>query len=428
MKDFFESAFDDDPKYGGTQIMAYGAKGSGKSMLLSLWALKDLEKGHTVIWRSKDVDTWTIFTHRAKVRVIVPYEGYRISREDTDGNEIPLENTEIVVCPRPDDAVACLNKGGINVICLETSTVESESLWWSIFAMTLNHSRLGWVTLCIDEINDIFESNPRGDLSQIHKKFKEAFATFRKKKIHVRASAHIYHDVNYEISYKFKYTVYLRGSMLLPKKRTSLQYSTLIRRLEGFQGILDDGAQFSIFEYDPLPEDVATQETVSVDGPEWSMNDYPSLMLRIGLKPSVSCAGCRRNMKVREGMKNCPWCGERIVLRDLYGVGISPLRSIDRGKVENEGGHGDPTRADDPHDIYHDSKNTKESSETDPFDPMNTPALPGMTKEEIMDLMVEKMIQNGQKVNKETAGILEKLSEMAYKELNGEEDRNGKTN
>ena len=42
--------------------------------------------------------------------------------------------------------------------------------------------------------------------------------------------------------------------------------------------------------------------------------------------------------------------------------------------------------------------------------------------------MVEKMIQNGQKVNKETAGILEKLSEMAYKELNGEEDRNGKTN
>ena len=59
---------------------------------------------------------------------------------------------------------------------------------------------------------------------------------------------------------------------------------------------------------------------------------------------------------------------------------------------------------------------------------MNTPALPGMTKEEIMDLMVEKMIQNGQKVNKETVGIFEKLSEMVYKDLNGEEDRNGKTN
>lgn len=339
MKDFFESAFEDNIEYGGTQIMAYGAKGSGKSMLLSLWALKDLERGHTIIWRSKDVDTWTIFSHRAKVRVIVPYEGYRITREDKDENEIPLENTEIVVCPRPDDAVALLNKGGVNIICLQTSTVESESLWWSIFSLSLTHARLGWVTLCIDEINDLFESNPRGDLAQIHKKFKETFASFRKKKIHVRASAHIYHDVNYEISYKFKYTVYLRGALLLPKKRTSLQYPTLIRKLEGFQGILDDGTQFSIFDYDPLPQDVATQEIVTVEGPEWSMNDYPSLVLRIGLKPSVSCTGCSRSMRVREGMKNCPWCGAQVVLRDLYGAGMYSLSSIDRGNSQNEGLH-----------------------------------------------------------------------------------------
>ncbi len=338
MKDFFESAFDDDPKYGGTQVMVYGAKGSGKSMLLSLWALKDLQKGHTVIWRSKDVDTWTIFTHRAKVRVIVPYEGYRISREDADGNEIPLENTEIVVCPRPDDAVACLNKGGINVICLETSTVDSESLWWTVFARTLNHSRLGWITLCIDEINDIFESNPRGDLSQIHKKFKEAFATFRKKKIHVRASAHIYHDVNYEISYKFKYTVYLRGSMLLPRKRTSLKYPTPIRQLEDFQGVLDDGALFTIFTYDPLPEDVATRETVSVDGPEWSMNDYPSLMQAIGLQPRITCSSCSRGFKIKEGMKTCPFCGDILLAKDAFQRGTAPsyrpLRSIDIEKKQ----------------------------------------------------------------------------------------------
>ena len=215
MKDFFENAFADDPKYGGTQIMCYGAKGSGKSMLLSTWALKDLERGHTIIWRGKDVDTWTIFSHRAKVRVIVPNEGYRITREDRDGKEIPLENTEIVVCPRPDDAVSLLKKQSINVLLLESSSTESESLWWTIFARTLNHSSLGWVTLCVDEINDIFESNPRGDLSQIHKKFKDAFASFRKKRIHVRASAHIYHDINYEISYKFKYTVYMKYSSLI---------------------------------------------------------------------------------------------------------------------------------------------------------------------------------------------------------------------
>ncbi|MGP6220910.1 hypothetical protein [Caldiplasma sukawensis] len=95
-----------------------------------------------------------------------------------------------------EDQVSCLIKGGINVVCLETSSVKSESLWWTIFAMTLNHSSLGWVTLCIDEINYIFENKPRDDLSHIHKKFKKALASFRKKKIQGRASAHIYHDVN----------------------------------------------------------------------------------------------------------------------------------------------------------------------------------------------------------------------------------------
>ena len=53
MKDFFEGAFDDDPAYGGTQIMVFGSKGSGKSMLLSMWALKDLERGHTIIWGAR---------------------------------------------------------------------------------------------------------------------------------------------------------------------------------------------------------------------------------------------------------------------------------------------------------------------------------------------------------------------------------------
>ncbi|MCL4320883.1 MAG: hypothetical protein M1427_06545 [Candidatus Thermoplasmatota archaeon] len=112
----------------------------------------------------------------------------------------------------------------------------------------------------------------------------------------------------------------------------------------------------------------------------------------------------------------------------LNGLGLPTLRSIDREKTKNDGGHGDRVRPDDPHDIKHDSQNTRESSEKDPFDPMNTPALPGMTKEEIMDIMVEKMIRKGETVNKKTAGVLEYLSDMAYKELNGEGEKDDKTN
>ena len=58
----------------------------------------------------------------------------------------------------------------------------------------------------------------------------------------------------------------------------------------------------------------------------------------------------------------------------------------------------------------------------DPFDPMNTPARPGMTKEEIFDLMAEK-------ITPEMKQMMEKLAEMTAKELGkkGGKDGDGNT-
>jgi rubrerythrin len=67
--------------------------------------------------------------------------------------------------------------------------------------------------------------------------------------------------------------------------------------------------------------------------------------------------------------------------------------------------------------------------EDDPFDPMNTPARPGMTKEEIFDLMAEKMIRKGEKITPEIKQMMEKLAEMTAKELEkkGGKDDDGNT-
>ena len=62
--------------------------------------------------------------------------------------------------------------------------------------------------------------------------------------------------------------------------------------------------------------------------------------------------------------------------------------------------------------------------EPDPFDPMNTPARFGMTKEEIFDLMVEKLIRKGQKITPEIKQLMEMLAEKAAKEL-GKKDGKG---
>ena len=55
--------------------------------------------------------------------------------------------------------------------------------------------------------------------------------------------------------------------------------------------------------------------------------------------------------------------------------------------------------------------------EEDPLDPMNTPARPGMTKEEIFDLMAAKLIRKGEKITPEMKRMMEHLAEMTAKEL-----------
>jgi hypothetical protein len=196
-----------------------------------------------------------------------------------------------------------------------------------------------------------------------------------------------------------------RGSILLPKKRTSLRYPTVIRNLEEYQGILDDGSQFSIFDYDPLPPDVATQETVRFEGPSWSMNDYPSLMLSLGLSPRVECSNCEKNVRLREGTNNCPFCKSPLSVRDIYPT-LSGRSIEDKKENEHPHGSGEASQV-----AQVDLLNVAEKE--DPFDPMNTPYRPGMTKEEIFDLMMEKMIRKGEMITPEIKAIMEKLAEGA---------------
>lgn len=68
--------------------------------------------------------------------------------------------------------------------------------------------------------------------------------------------------------------------------------------------------------------------------------------------------------------------------------------------------------------------------ENDPFDPLNTPATPGMTKEEIFDLMAEKMMRNGEKITPEIKQMMDTLAEMTAKglEKRGDKDSDKNTN
>lgn len=60
-------------------------------------------------------------------------------------------------------------------------------------------------------------------------------------------------------------------------------------------------------------------------------------------------------------------------------------------------------------------KDVVEGEKADPFDPLNTPYSPGMTKEELFDLMMEKLIRKGEKITPEMKNLCEYLAEKAIK-------------
>jgi predicted Zn-ribbon and HTH transcriptional regulator len=60
-------------------------------------------------------------------------------------------------------------------------------------------------------------------------------------------------------------------------------------------------------------------------------------------------------------------------------------------------------------------KDVAGTMQEDPFNPMNTPYRPGMTKEEIFDLMAESMIRKGNKITPEMKDLMERLAEGVAK-------------
>ncbi len=68
--------------------------------------------------------------------------------------------------------------------------------------------------------------------------------------------------------------------------------------------------------------------------------------------------------------------------------------------------------------VIRDVVEARHDNQIDPLDPLNAPYRPGMTKEEIFDLMVEKMIRKGEKITPEMKRVLETLAEKVAEEGN----------
>ena len=304
-------AFADDPIQGGTSIIAFGSFGAGKSKLLQSWAVKAFKRGHLVILRSKDVDTWQDLASEYPIHVYSP-DFYHFDFDDPGQNR----NIKYSLIRRPDDIVSHLSKDEINVIVVLGSEFDS-GFFWSWFSKSLIHHAHTWTTFIFDELRDVFQSHPSGPSYNIYESFVNAMTSFRKKRIHFRASTHTFHDLYYEILYKFQYTAYLKGAILLPKKRTALDYTTPIKEaIDREHYILDNISEFEVVEHLLLPENLATSLTVSIEGKDFDASNFPLELLSMGIHPMVQCPACGRSFHASSPKLSCPICKEPIEIVD----------------------------------------------------------------------------------------------------------------
>ena len=149
------------------------------------------------------------------------------------------------------------------------------------------------------------------------------------------------------------------------------------------------------------------QQLRIIDGSEISVkNGKPALHLK--------CDECGYEWDYTGSRKNaqCPNCNHRIYIADMEEKEDSGKKVRCRHCSYSWTYTGGAKRTVCPNCEQHvnvakDALVQKE----DPFDPMNTPYRPGMTKEEIFDLMMEKMIRKGEKITPEIKALMEKLAE-----------------
>ncbi len=315
-----DQALGDNPIQGGTTIIAFGGFGSGKSKLIQSWALNAFETGHLVIMRSKDVDTWQDLASKYPVHVYSPGI-YHFDFEEPAQNS----NIKYTMIRRPDDMVHALNPRELNIIAVLGSEY-AQGFFWSWFSTSLVHSAKGWTTFCFDEIRDVFQSHPSGPSYQVYESFVSAMTSFRKQRIHFRASTHTFHDLYYEILYKFNYVAYLKGSILLPKKRTALKFRTPIEEKSDREHyILDNISEFIVVHHDPLPESLASRRTISIEGQDFYPDNFPLESLKMGIQPMVECPNCGREFHARAPKQRCPFCKEYIQIADRIAQGTPSL-------------------------------------------------------------------------------------------------------
>ncbi len=240
---------------GGTMLGIVGSKGCGKTHLLTRLAHQVVfihpkyqkPMKETVVWRGRDIDYWNFMleddfeweNRQFQRKVIVHYwvgDVGSIEFKTELGEELPPFDSRVF--SGVNDLYHNLVQGAINVVyepsryvmspgmeemITRRSLVSANSLkeieidpclWWGEFLFYLLHfKKAGFVSVFLDEIDEIFPATAQGIRWHIHALFADSAKDFRKANISLYFSIHDLADLDYRLRSKIQYWGYMRGAV-----------------------------------------------------------------------------------------------------------------------------------------------------------------------------------------------------------------------
>lgn len=231
---------DQDYSYGGRQIIITGAVGSGKTTLMLNFAQALLGEEY-VIWRGRDLAQLHKLPEWQKhIKIFSFY------KDDVEFFLLPYnsENSEKIEIPtikykKPEDVLKNLDKHKINVIyepsyykiseelALEILTVsgiripkkqlnemKSAYFWFEFLFRLLQRKDRRWISVFIDEADDIFQEGATGLHWKLLAWSKDIIKDLRKSFISLFISTHSLNNVDWRNRSKFPIRAYTQGAIL----------------------------------------------------------------------------------------------------------------------------------------------------------------------------------------------------------------------
>lgn len=239
---------------GGRLAILYGPYGVGKSTFMNGIEASALKENEIVIHRAKQTDNWHVVSK--KIHVWVPQlTTYLFQKQMTDNSHagelinFDYEELDIQQYRGPLDLARKITEGYNVVLEGDLEPVWSQ-MFWLLFVYAWNTLRKSYnfSLISIDEIADLFDSEPSDEESHIVKSFLRYMRDFRKNNINFIASSHYYGDIFYKIRQKVDFYIYLQGAMV-DRKYSIIHKESMPRTLVQHEGLIESKTRFGHFFY-----------------------------------------------------------------------------------------------------------------------------------------------------------------------------------